>query len=201
MSYEQQFTQGIQNRVNFDSRFTFDESAKARIEKAFRDTSGKALEEPFFSIRQRVCIDAVSYAGDRSIAPFSYQCLADSHTFLSACIAQKLVNKNYMTITIGDVSFDGERLFNTKQSTLEECIRNGISTVDQPKFHVWLTLADMTVIDLTIISQLFETGCVTTPDTSEQWLNVWRPERQGRFDYHPVLIDDEFLFRLQRHVN
>lgn len=201
MSYEQQFTQGIQNRVNFDPRFTFDQSAKELLEETFRNTSRKALEEPFFSIRQRICSEAAHYARAGTVTPFSYQCLADSHTFLTACIEQKLVNKTYMTLTIGDVSVEGERLFNTKQATLEECVRDGISTVDQPRFHVWLTLADMTVIDLTIISQLLVKGCVPPPENNEQWLTVWRPERQGRFNYHPLLIDDEFLSRLQRPVN
>lgn len=201
MSYEQQFTQGIQNRVNFDSHFSFDESAKALLEKTFRKTSAKSLDEPFFSIRQRICTEAALYASDRSVVPFSYQCLADSHTFLTACIEHKLVNKTYMTLTIGDVSHEGEKLFNTKQSILEECVRNGISTLDEPKFHVWLTLADMTVIDLTIVSQLQATGRVLIPESGEQWLTVWRPERPGRLNYHPLLIDDAFLSRLQRPVN
>lgn len=198
MSYEQQFTQGIENLIHFDSRFSLDEPARELLEKTFRRTSEKALEEPYFGIRQQVCLEAARYAGNNLVDAFAYQCLADSHTFLEASVQQRLVHKNYMTLTIGDVSFDGKPLFNATQATLQSCVSDGISTGDRQRFHVWLTLADMTVIDLSIVAYLVEHQLLSEPVRSEDWLNVWRAERQGRFDYHPLLIDDAFLSRLRR---
>lgn len=198
MTFEQQFTQGIEYRSQFDPSFNLDERAKVLLESTFSQTSEKAMKEPFFSIRQGVCSKAIEYASNNSVAPFSYQCLADSHTFLRACIDNKFLDEKYMTLTVGDVSFEGSKLFNTNRHAVEECVRNGISTADTPKFHVWLTLVDMTVIDLTIVNHLIANKRLPTPIKPAEWLNVWRPDRKGRFDYHPLLIDDEFLSRFQR---
>jgi len=198
VSFQQQFTSGIEYRTHFDTHFKLDEKAQAKLEATFCQTSERALEEPFFSLRQKVCSLAQSYAADNSVEPFAYQCLADSHTFLTACLEQDIVKKRYMTLTIGDVSVDGQRLYNVSRDTLRSAVDNSISTFDAPKFHVWLTLVDMTVIDLTIVNQLTGLQKIARPESPEQWLNVWRPERRGRFDYHPILIDDDFLSRLQR---
>ncbi|MFK8081764.1 MAG: hypothetical protein AB8B97_15875 [Granulosicoccus sp.] len=198
MSFEQQFAEGIGYRKHFDPDFKLDDAEKRLLEKTFLQTSKKAMQEPFFSIRQGVCSEAATYAADNSVAPFNYQCLADSHTFLRACLDQKFLDERYMTLTVGDVSYNGNRLFNATRHTIEECVKVGISTADTPRFHVWLTLVDMTIIDLTIVNQLVASDYLPTPVASEQWLNVWRPERKGKFDYHPVLIDDDFLSRLQK---
>ncbi len=200
MSFEQQFTHGIAYRAHFDPAFRLDDEASRLLEDTFRNTSGKAMEEPFFSIRQTVCSYATTYAADRSAAHYSYQCLADSHTFLRSCLDHKYVNPRYMTLTVGDVSVDGHRLYNTTQETISAAVTTGISTVDTPKFHVWLTLADMTVIDLTLVRQLATMGRISEPQSiePERWLTVWREERKGNLDYHPILIDDDFLARLQR---
>jgi hypothetical protein len=96
------------------------------------------------------------------------------------------------------VSFDGKKLFNVTRDTIAETVSDGISTIDAQRFHVWLTLVDMTVIDLTINQQLLSLNKIALPQQKSQWLNVWQPERPGKFDYHPILIDDEFLKRLQR---
>lgn len=201
MSFEQKIAQGIEYRQHFEPELKLDEKTTRLLENLFVQTSKKAMQEPFFSIRQGVCSHAANYAADNSVEPFAYQCLADSHTFLQSCLDQKFLDDRYMTLTVGDISFDGERLFNATQQTIEDCVASGISTVDQPRFHVWLTLVDMTVIDLTIVNQLVVLNRLPIPTAPDKWLNVWRPERKGRFDYHPILIDDNFLSRLQRSVH
>ncbi|MDC0434102.1 hypothetical protein OAM69_00480 [bacterium] len=198
MSFSEEFVRSISYRSHFDSAFKIDEDSARVLERTFEDTSARALEEPFFGIRQTVCALAQVYAADNETAPYPYQCLADSHTFLNACLAQKIVNEKYMTLTVGDVSFDGQKLFDVSRSTLESAVAQGISTQDKPRFHVWLTLADMTIVDLTIINQLASLLHICAPSSDNELLNVWRTERKGRFDYHPMLVDDDFLSRLQR---
>ncbi len=198
MSFEHQFTHGIAYRAHFDPSFKLDDEASRVLENTFAQTSSKAMEEPFFSIRQSVCSQAAIYAADQASAHFAYQCLADSHTFLQACLEHNIVNPRYMTLTVGDVSLDGQRLFNASRTTIGTAVEKGISTADEPTFHVWLTLADMTVIDLTLVRQLAASGKLPEPADADAWLTVWRQERKGRFDYHPILIDDDFLSRLQR---
>ncbi|MFK7860231.1 MAG: hypothetical protein AB8B64_15530 [Granulosicoccus sp.] len=198
MSFEEKFTQGIEYRKHFDPEFKLDEDARNLLAHTFKQTSKKAMQEPFFSIRQGICSEATKYAADNSVEPFAYQCLADSHTFLQACLEQGFVDERYMTLTVGDVTFEGQRLFNSTRQTIEDCVSMGISTIDTPKFHVWLTLVDMTIIDLTIVSQLLVDKRLPKPESPDQWLNVWRPERKGKYEYHPILVDDDFLVRLQK---
>lgn len=198
VSFLQEFVRGISYRSHFDSAFKIDKQGTRVLERTFDRTSTKAMEEPFFSIRQTLCILAQDYAADNDVKPYTYQCLADSHTFLQACLAQDIVKEKYLTLTVGDVSFDGQKLFDVSRNTLESVVTQGISTLDKPRFHVWLTLADMTIIDLTIVNQLISMQLIDPPENNEGWLNVWRAERPGRFNYHPMLVDDDFLSRLQR---
>lgn len=44
-----------------------------------------------------------------------------------------------MTLTVSDVSYRGNKLFDTSRRTIETAVANGISTQDQQLFHVWLT--------------------------------------------------------------
>lgn len=200
MSFEKQFTNSIEFRSSLDSQFTLNKDDRTRLEATFRKTSEQAMQEPFFSIRQQVCALAKSYASQRSVDTYSYQCLADSHVFLSACIAQQAVKEMYMTLTIGDVSFQGQRLFNTSRSTVLDAVANGISTQDKPAFHVWLTLADMTIIDFTIVDHLDGADKLQAPAELDERVTIWRPERKGAFNYHPILVDDDLLKRLQKPV-
>jgi len=201
--FTRSFTNSIAYRARIDPAFELDEQGQRILEKTFEQTRGNAMQEPFFSIRQRLCSLAETYASDNSVTPYSYQCLADSHTFLNACVEQNIINKNYMTLSVGDVSMDGTPIFNASRTSLSEAMRNGISTVDAPAFHVWLTLADMTVIDLTLISLLEHRDINLYPadktlSSEKPQAIIWRPERKGRLNYHPVLSDDDFLSRLQR---
>jgi len=199
--FASQFTDGIAYRAQFDADFSLDDASKRKLQQTFAQTSDKAVEEPFFSIRQRLCSLAQTYASDNSVKRFNYQCLADSHTFLKTCLEQNIVQKNYMTLTVGDVAYKGSRLFNTSHHSIAQAISHSISTVDTPTFHVWLTLADLTVIDLTVINQLIAMGQIESCDDRDQWANIWRHERKGNFDYIPILSDDDFFSRLQRKSN
>lgn len=201
MSFEKHFTQSIEFRTRFDAHFTIDEPAIELLEGTFRRTRERAMQEPFFSIRQGICALAQEYAADTSVDAYSYQCLADCHVFLRACIEQKIVHEKYMTLTVGDVSYRGSRLFGATRETMEQVVANGISTQDVPLFHVWLTLADMTVIDLTIMDQLARKGFLDGPADKVQKLNVWSPGNPGKFVYHPILVDDEFIKRLQKPLH
>lgn len=200
MSFEKQFTNSIEFRTSFDSQFTLSAQACALLESTFRKTNEQAMQEPFFSIRLQVCSLATSYAKQACVDAYAYRCLADSHVFLNACIEQQAIQSKYMTLTIGDVSFQGRKLFNTSRSTLLDAVANGISTQDDPVFHAWLTLADMTVIDFTIVEHLHRAGICHSPEEPGQQLTIWRPERKGLLDYHPILVDDDLLKRLQKPV-
>lgn len=198
MSIEKQFTESIAFRTQLDKHFDLDANACDVLESTFRKTCSRAMQEPFFSIRQRVCSLAKSFGDASSAPPYPYQCLADSHVFLNACIAEAAVQEKYLTLTVGDVSYHGELLFNTTRNTLQETIATGISTEDKPKFHVWLTLADMTIIDFSILN-IVSAGAESASDCKlNQGVNIWRPERKGPLEYHPLLVDDEFLKRLQK---
>ncbi|MFK7892731.1 MAG: hypothetical protein AB8B63_18100 [Granulosicoccus sp.] len=198
MSIEKQFTESIAFRTQFDKHFDLDADACEVLESTFRKTCDQAMQEPFFSIRQNVCTLAKSFADDNTAPAYSYQCLADSHVFLNACIAQAVVQEKYLTLTVGDVAYRGESLFNTTRTTLHDAIASGISTEDKPRFHVWLTLADMTIIDFSILTVLGSGAHAALGGKSNQGVNIWRPERKGPLEYYPLLVDDEFLARLQR---
>lgn len=198
MSFEKNFVQGIEFRSHFDAQFSLDTDARMLLEATFQKTNDQAMQEPFFSIRQQVCALAKVYADQKEVRPFTYQCLADCHVFLQACVEQEVVQEKYMTLTVGDVTFKNTRLFNTSRNTIQNAIATGISTKDVPQFHVWLTLADMTVIDFSISRYLSASGIEEKRHTPCQSPTIWRPDRKRDINYLPVLVDDGFLYRLQK---
>jgi hypothetical protein len=198
MSFEKSFVQGIEFRSHFDAQFSLDTDACMLLEATFEKTNDQAMQEPFFSIRQQVCAHAKVFADQKEVKPFAYQCLADCHVFLEACIKHEVVQKKYMTLTVGDVTFKDTRLFNTTRNTLQNAITTGISTQDVPQFHVWLTLADMTVIDFSINRYLNASDIDAKPHAARQSPTIWRPDCKRDINYLPVLVDDDFLYRLQK---
>lgn len=197
VSLEKNFIDSIKFRTQFDEQFSISKATCKLLETQYKETSQQAMQEPFFSIRQNICTLANSYAANNSANAYTYKCLADSHVFLRACVEQNAVKEKYMNLTIGDVSFRGQPLFNTTRSIIQNVVDDGISTRDNPRFHVWLTLADMTIIDFTINDYLAQQKQAEDSIPNISPVSVWRPERQAGLSYHPLLVDDAFLTRLQ----
>src|SRR5258707_4381263 len=59
-----------------------------------------------------------------------------------------------MAITIGDVSYKGRNIYHVTRNSVRAIMNRGRNLNEDLHVHVWLTLVNMTVVDLTIASYL-----------------------------------------------
>ncbi len=103
-----------------------------------------------------------------------------------------------LAITIGDVWVKGKKKYGVNRSGIDQLIRTGF---DQSKFvdaHVWLTLSDMTVIDLTILSTLHAEGALDGVNGLGDGILVWREDEPSDYVFEPLLVDNAFFSKVER---
>jgi hypothetical protein len=98
-----------------------------------------------------------------------------------------------LSITIGNVYYKGENIYNTSQDSIARITKEGFQRGKTVDVHVWLTLDDMTVVDLTIISTLQARGAIFA--TPSKFL-LWREEIPTDFVFEPILVDNAFFGRI-----
>lgn len=126
------------------------------------------------------------YPGD-----IAHACHAASAGFLHSWHASRLPGT--LSLTVGSVHFKGEPVFETTRVAIAELIAAGRAPkVDLP-VHVWLTLDDLTVIDLSIVPTLVKCGHLPA-DTPP--VLFWRENAAGDFSFKPLLVDNLFFERI-----
>lgn len=100
-------------------------------------------------------------------------------------------------LTIGDISVDGQSCFNVSRSTMRRYFRNGPEKNAQINIHVWLTFADLTIFDLTIIPWLLRQHNEPMDLNRPDGLAVLGDpdELKPQYEYRPMLIGPEFLWK------
>lgn len=99
-------------------------------------------------------------------------------------------------ITVGDVLIDAKPCFNVTRNGLRRYLREGPEATDSINFHVWLTFADLTIFDLTIIPwQLRQAGAPMDLSRPDGLALLGDPdELQPEYEHRPMLIGPEFLW-------
>ena len=102
-----------------------------------------------------------------------------------------------MSVTVGNVIYKGKNLYRLTRDGLREIIAQGPTATGSLDVHVWLTLEEMTVIDLTIVPTLVHRG--ELPESAlEDPILFWREGIESDFEYQPILVDNEFMHRVDR---
>lgn len=129
------------------------------------------------------------YPGD-----IAHACHAASAGFLRSWEASRPAGlPGTVALTVGSVRFKGESMFDTTRSAIAELIQAGRAPETDLPVHVWLTLDDLTVIDLTIVPTLIKYGQLPT---STPPVLFWREDAAGDFDFEPLLVDNLFFERI-----
>ncbi|EKF74514.1 hypothetical protein A11A3_07805 [Alcanivorax hongdengensis A-11-3] len=102
-----------------------------------------------------------------------------------------------LNITVGNVFYKGNNLYNLTKDSLREIIKQGPAAVGSLDVHVWLTLEEMTVIDLSIIPTLVHRGELPESALADPIL-FWREGIESDFEFQPILVDNEFMHRVDR---
>lgn len=125
------------------------------------------------------------YPGD-----IAHSCHAVSQGFYETWM--RLPDVPPLNITIGNVYFQGENLYQVSKTSIKRILNEGNQVDKTIDLHVWLTLDDLTVIDLTILSTLRAKSLLQEQSIDSNVL-IWREEDPGEFRFEPLLIDNSFF--------
>jgi len=98
-----------------------------------------------------------------------------------------------LAITVGNVYYRGENIYQASRDSIGDLIRTGPRDGEDLPVHVWLTLGDMTVLDLTILASLRQQG---RDDGGQDGILVWKASDPGDFLFEPLLLDNLFATRV-----
>jgi len=122
-------------------------------------------------------------------------CHAVSHGFRHTWAQNPLSELFPLQITIGAVRVRGQNVFDVTIESVKRTVENGYRKGQTVDVHVWLTLPDLTVLDLTLLSTLRARGDAIDHQSA---VLVWHPSNAGIFDYEPLMLDNDFYDRVER---
>ncbi|MFC1672650.1 hypothetical protein ACFL12_00720 [Pseudomonadota bacterium] len=124
------------------------------------------------------------------------KCHAASYSFWSAFQNLEYSDAFSIQITVGNVFYKGENIYNLSKGNLTKIINKGPSRDEALDAHVWVTLEDMTVIDLTIIPTLVHRGLLPKSELDTGRVLIWRECDKSDYSYQPILVDNDFTQRV-----
>jgi hypothetical protein len=132
--------------------------------------------------------------------PIEHSCHAISHGFAESLQLLPLGQELPLAITIGNVSYRGTSLYQVTYEKIDAIISHGFDASKTVDVHVWITLQDMTVVDLSLLSTLAAMGLTDSLSPSADQVLIWREDSVSDFEYEPLLVDNEFFLKVERGV-
>ncbi|MGK0446908.1 MAG: hypothetical protein ACJA2M_000678 [Polaribacter sp.] len=77
---------------------------------------------------------------------------------------------------------------------------NGFQPNTDLPLHVWLTLPNLTIIDLTIIPTLVDKGIELTLQEKAEKVIIWKENEPSNLRYEPLLVDNSFMHRIDKII-
>lgn len=105
-------------------------------------------------------------------------------------------NPIWLFLTIGDVKHKGESVYDVTDFDVIHAIKQGPKPDIPLKVHAWLTLEDMTIVDLTIMASLLRLNWVSEGEYAKMPVVSGKPEELVDFEYTPYLVDNNFVARV-----
>lgn len=123
----------------------------------------------------------------------AHGCHAISNGFLRTWEGTPLAGGFPLAVTIGNVRFRGKDIYGADVQTVLGLLRAGPTSGAELPVHVWLTLDDMTVFDLSIKPTLRAMGVA---DLSGDEVLSWTDREPSDFEFEPLLVDNNFFERV-----
>lgn len=132
--------------------------------------------------------------------PVEHSCHAISHGFATTLQEHPLGDDSPLAITIGNVSYKGDSLYQVTHERIDTILKHGFDPTKTVDVHVWLTLDDMTVVDLSILSTLAAMGLTSGLPRGAGRVVFWRDDSVSEFEYEPLLVDNDFFSKVERGI-
>ncbi len=101
------------------------------------------------------------------------------------------ITRNPLFITIGNVKFKDEYLYKADFEALEKRFQDGIKSKVPMDFHVWITLPDLSIIDMTLHASMLN-------DEGNEDINVCQlitdvDGSHSLFEYEPLFVHTDIM--------
>lgn len=126
------------------------------------------------------------------------RCHVFSDHFNRAWRASLPNNPIWLLLTIGDVKHRGESVYDVSEFDVVQAAKCGFRPDEPLRVHVWLTLEDMTIIDLTLMASLLRLKWVSESEYKEMPVVIGKPDELADFEYTPYLVDNDFVSRVEQ---
>lgn len=156
-----------------------DEKETKREVKIYKEYANRYLME----VKVREGLDSLAY-----------RCHQISQNFVENMYRMKNhidVTERPLLVTIGNVKYAGEYLYKADIPNLEKRFKFGAKSNTPIDFHVWITLPDLSIIDLTLIV----TSLVNDGQKNISSLNVttWREDQESKYEYEPLFLHNNLM--------
>lgn len=126
-------------------------------------------------------------------AAVARRCHAVSDGFLRTWKTTKFSEAVEISITVGNVYFNGESIYPVTKDLLRSIIARGPKLNENLNVHVWLTIENMAVLDLTILPSLKRMRKYNAVLTNDSAPLIWKEGEKSRFRYEPLLVHNDFF--------
>lgn len=133
------------------------------------------------------------------IAELGRRCHSFSDLFNRGWRARGGERAPWFFLTVGEVRFRGESIYQVTEQKVIETYQRGFQPNEELGVHAWLTFEDMTILDLTIMASLLRRETIGPADYRRQPVVFGRSDTLVDFEYHPYLVDNDFVARVDRY--
>lgn len=198
MEYLKQYVSSLKYLEEFSEEYRKKGNNFEAVEKELLENCSTENENRNSRIRAR--IEEITNSYVKTVPPENLinNCHVITYDFYQQFI--KGYGAKHIDITIGNSYYQGKSRYNLSKQKLKTIINQGFQPDKELPVHVWLTLDDMTVFDLTIIPTLIAKGELNLNEVTNHVL-VWRENTISDFHFEPLLVDNDFIGRVEKIKN
>ncbi len=196
MNYLENFVNGLEELTRYNKEFKKSNPNFSEIQKTLSEFSSQRNNEPYPDIRKIIHELAIQYVKNAPVGQVVNKCHSISHGFWEGFRNSELAKVFSLNITVGNIFYKNKNIYDLSKSKLKKIIRQGQVLSDTLDVHVWLTLNDLTVLDLTIIPTLVQQGLLPKEELTKSPVLVWHESELSNFSFQPLLVDNDFMHRV-----
>ncbi|MDZ4202855.1 MAG: hypothetical protein U1C96_12010 [Gallionella sp.] len=192
--YSDQFIEGLRFLAKLNKAYRKSQPNFAEIGKIILSHKTGELKPAYDELREKLLRPLAENYLDclGNSTEIANRCHVLSHGFLEIWGGTKIGRDYPLSVTIGNVFYRDENIYNLSKSSLKRILNEGKRLDTSLNVHVWLTWDDMTVVDLSIVSTLVGRGKLAQSEVDSLAL-IWTEEAPGDYRFEPILVDNDFF--------
>jgi hypothetical protein len=102
-------------------------------------------------------------------------------------------------LTFGAVYYDGLNVYNVTEDSMHQIMKKGFE-LSELNLHCWLTLADMFVLDISLLGSLQQKGIINEHLTDKTAFIIQDGNLKRKIRYEPILVSESFVNHIDRII-